>query len=47
MDLHVGSVFPEKEEGPNRYRLAFDYLRAQALGMAASAELIERVREEM
>lgn len=47
VDLHVGSVFMEKDEELDRYRLAFDYLRAQALDMAASSALIERVREEM
>ncbi|MGP3950179.1 helix-turn-helix domain-containing protein [Streptomyces sp. 7N604] len=47
VDIHVGSLFMEKEEELDRYRLAFDYLRAQALDMAASSALIERVREEM
>jgi hypothetical protein len=47
MDIHVGSIFLEKEDELDRYRLAFDYLRAQALDMAASVELIRRVREEM
>ncbi|MGY1455535.1 helix-turn-helix domain-containing protein [Streptomyces sp. SS8] len=47
VDIHVGSIFLEKEEELGRYRLAFDYLRAQALDMAASTELIRRVREEM
>lgn len=47
VDLHVGSVFMEKEVELNRYRLAFDYLRAQALDTAASSAMIERVRKEM
>ncbi|MET4924320.1 helix-turn-helix transcriptional regulator [Streptomyces sp. PSRA5] len=47
VDLHVGSLFMEKDEELNRYRLAFDYLRAQALDMSASSLLIERVREEI
>jgi transcriptional regulator with XRE-family HTH domain len=47
VDAHFGSLFMEKEEELNRYRLAFEYLRAQALDMAASSALIERVREEM
>lgn len=47
VDIHVGSIFLEKEDELDRYRLAFDYLRAQALDMAASTELIRRVREEM
>ncbi|MEV8345521.1 helix-turn-helix domain-containing protein [Streptomyces niveus] len=47
VDLHVGSLFMEKDEELNRYRLAFDYLRAQALDMSASSLVIERVRKEM
>ncbi|MBM7438914.1 helix-turn-helix transcriptional regulator [Streptomyces sp. HB132] len=47
VDLHVGSVFMEKEAELDRYRLAFDYLRAQALDTAASSAMIERVRKEM
>ncbi|MFB6706210.1 helix-turn-helix domain-containing protein [Streptomyces sp. NPDC056333] len=47
VDLHVGSLFMEKDEELDRYRLAFDYLRAQALDMATSSALIEHVREEM
>ncbi|MFI5807716.1 helix-turn-helix domain-containing protein [Streptomyces sp. NPDC051561] len=47
IDAHFGSLFMEKEEELDRYRLAFEYLRAQALDMAASSALIERVREEM
>ncbi|MET8744383.1 helix-turn-helix transcriptional regulator [Streptomyces sp. NPDC004728] len=47
IDLHVGPLFIEKDEELDRYRLAFDYLRAQALDVAASSALIERVRKEM
>ncbi|MFJ7997315.1 helix-turn-helix domain-containing protein [Streptomyces sp. NPDC096310] len=47
VDLHVGSVFMEKDAELDRYRLAFDYLRAQAFDMAASSAMIQRVREEM
>jgi hypothetical protein len=47
VDIHVGSLFMEKVEELERYRLAFDYLRAQALDIAASTALIQRVREEM
>jgi hypothetical protein len=47
VDFHVGSLFMEKDEELNRYRLAFDYLRAQALDMATSSAMIGRVREEM
>ncbi|CAM5341193.1 transcriptional regulator [Streptomyces spiroverticillatus] len=47
VDLHVGSLFMEKDEELSRYRLAFEYLRAQALDMAASSAMIKRVREEI
>ncbi|MGW2256925.1 helix-turn-helix domain-containing protein [Streptomyces sp. NPDC001780] len=47
VDLHVGSVFMEKDEELDRYRLAFDYLRAQALDMAASTALVQSVLKEM
>ncbi|MFI8927832.1 helix-turn-helix domain-containing protein [Streptomyces sp. NPDC053474] len=47
VDYHTGSLFLEKEEELKRYRLAFDYLRAQALDMEASSALIQRVRKEL
>ncbi|WP_430727362.1 DUF5753 domain-containing protein [Streptomyces beigongshangae] len=47
VDYHAGSLFLEKEKELERYRLAFDYLRAQALDMEASASLIHRVRKEL
>jgi transcriptional regulator with XRE-family HTH domain len=47
VDLHTGSLFMEKEEELSRYRLAFDYLRAQALDMEASSSMIQRVRKEL
>ncbi|MFE5207406.1 helix-turn-helix domain-containing protein [Streptomyces sp. NPDC056600] len=47
VDLHVGSVFLEKEEELERYRLAFDYLRAQALDIDASMAMVKRAREEL
>ncbi|MER6999863.1 helix-turn-helix transcriptional regulator [Streptomyces sp. NPDC000410] len=47
VDLHVGSVFMEKEHELARYRLAFEYLRAQALDIDASAETIRCAQEEM
>lgn len=47
VDIHVGSLFMEKEEELERYRLAFDYLRAQALDMAATSAVIEHVLREM
>ncbi|MEU1817912.1 helix-turn-helix transcriptional regulator [Streptomyces roseifaciens] len=47
VDLHLGALFMEKEAELERYRLAFDYLRAQALDMAATSALIERVLREL
>ncbi|WP_351232861.1 helix-turn-helix transcriptional regulator [Streptomyces sp. NPDC002133] len=47
VDLHVGSVFMEKEHELERYRLAFEYLRAQALDIDASSDVIRRAQEEM
>ncbi|TGB00988.1 helix-turn-helix transcriptional regulator [Streptomyces sp. MZ04] len=47
VDYHTGSLFLEKDEELERYRLAFDYLRAQALDMETSSALIQRVRREM
>ncbi|MEV3858554.1 helix-turn-helix transcriptional regulator [Streptomyces sp. NPDC050095] len=47
VDLHTGSLFLEKEQELERYRLAFDYLRAQALDMEASSSMIHRIRKEL
>ncbi|MFE4870692.1 helix-turn-helix domain-containing protein [Streptomyces sp. NPDC056682] len=47
VDLHVGSLFMERDEELDRYRLAFEYLRAQALDMAASSAVIDSVRKEL
>ncbi|MFJ4980508.1 helix-turn-helix domain-containing protein [Streptomyces coeruleorubidus] len=47
VDFHTGSLFLEKEEELERYRLAFEYLRAQALDMEASSALIHRARKEL
>lgn len=47
VDFHTGSLFLEKEEELERYRLAFEYLRAQALDMEASSALMHRVRKEL
>ncbi|MEU0675728.1 helix-turn-helix transcriptional regulator [Streptomyces sp. NPDC006172] len=47
VDFHTGSLFLEKEEELRRYRLAFEYLRAQALDMEASAAMIHRARKEL
>lgn len=47
VDLHVGSVFMEKKAELDRYRLAFEYLRAQALDIEASRKLISRAKEDL
>ncbi|MEU9481091.1 helix-turn-helix transcriptional regulator [Streptomyces sp. NPDC048191] len=47
VDFHTGSLFLEKDEELERYRLAFEYLRAQALDMEASSSLIHRARKEL
>ncbi|MEU6273589.1 helix-turn-helix transcriptional regulator [Streptomyces populi] len=47
VDFHTGSLFLEKDEELERYRLAFEYLRAQALDMEASAAMIHRARKEL
>jgi transcriptional regulator with XRE-family HTH domain len=47
VDFHTGSLFLEQEEELERYRLAFEYLRAQALDMEASSTLIHRACKEL
>ncbi|MEV0244184.1 helix-turn-helix transcriptional regulator [Streptomyces sp. NPDC050674] len=47
VDIHTGSLFLEKEAELERYRLAFEYLRAQALDMEASSAMIDRARKEL
>ncbi|MEU2337539.1 helix-turn-helix transcriptional regulator [Streptomyces sp. NPDC006654] len=47
VDFHTGSLFLEKDEELDRYRLAFEYLRAQALDMEASSSVIEQIRKEL
>ncbi|MFC8005935.1 helix-turn-helix domain-containing protein [Streptomyces olivaceus] len=47
VDFHTGSLFLEKDEELKRYRLAFEYLRAQALDMEASSDMIHRARKEL
>jgi hypothetical protein len=41
-----GNLFLEKDADVRRYSLAFDHMRARAASPAASAALIEKVREE-
>jgi transcriptional regulator with XRE-family HTH domain len=47
VDFHTGSLFLEKDEELERYRLAFEYLRAQALDMEASSAVIHRALKEL
>ncbi|WP_037676517.1 helix-turn-helix transcriptional regulator [Streptomyces griseus] len=47
VDFHTGSLFLEQDEELDRYRLAFEYLRAQALDMEASSAMIHRARKEL
>ncbi|MFF4490888.1 helix-turn-helix domain-containing protein [Streptomyces sp. NPDC001544] len=47
VDFHTGSLFLEKDEELERYRLAFEYLRAQALDMEASSAVIHHARKEL
>lgn len=47
VDFHTGSLFLEKDEELERYRLAFEYLQAQALDMEASSAVIHRARKEL
>ncbi|MEU9782487.1 helix-turn-helix transcriptional regulator [Streptomyces phaeochromogenes] len=47
VDFHTGSLFLEKDEELDRYRLAFQYLRAQALDMESSSSMIHRARKEL
>ncbi|MFF7096619.1 helix-turn-helix domain-containing protein [Streptomyces rubradiris] len=47
VDLHAGSLFLEKDEELDRYRLAFEYLQAQALDMEASSAMIHGALKEL
>lgn len=47
VDLIGGGLFMEKPKELARYKLAFEYLRAQALDIESSAVLLNRVREEL
>jgi hypothetical protein len=47
VDFHAGSLFLEKEEELDRYRLAFEYLQAQALDMESSSAMIHCVLKEL
>ncbi|MFJ6743781.1 helix-turn-helix domain-containing protein [Streptomyces sp. NPDC091279] len=47
VDFHTGSLFLEKDEELDRYRLAFEYLRAQALDTETSSAMIQSARKEL
>ncbi|MFH9401404.1 helix-turn-helix domain-containing protein [Streptomyces sp. NPDC017638] len=47
VDFHAGSLFLEKEEELDRYRLAFEYLQAQALDMESSSAMIHHALKEL
>ena len=46
VDIIGGGLFMEKPQELERYKLAFEYLRAQALDLRSSAALLDRVCEE-
>lgn len=46
VDLIGGGLFMERKPELERYRLAFQYLSAQALDLESSVEMIERISEE-
>ena len=46
VDLIGGGLFMEKQQELQRYRLAFEYLSAQALDLESSAEIIARIGKE-
>lgn len=47
VDIIGGGLFMEKPEELQRYKLAFEYLQAQALDITASAALLSRASEEL
>jgi transcriptional regulator with XRE-family HTH domain len=47
VDLLGGGLFMEKRQELDRYRLAFEYLSAQALDFESSAEIIHRISKEL
>ncbi|MDQ1010576.1 transcriptional regulator with XRE-family HTH domain [Streptomyces sp. V4I23] len=47
VDIIGGGLFMEKPEELERYQLAFDYLRAQALDMPTSVALLNRACKEL
>ncbi|MGD6745227.1 helix-turn-helix domain-containing protein [Streptomyces sp. BH106] len=47
VDILGGGLFMEKPQELERYKLAFQYLCAQALDLGASAHLIDRISREL
>ncbi|EST37725.1 regulatory protein [Streptomycetaceae bacterium MP113-05] len=47
VDILGGGLFMEKQQELDRYKLAFEYLRAQALDIEASAAVIEEAQREL
>lgn len=47
VDIIGGGLFMEKPQELERYKLAFEYLRAQALDLQSSAALLNQVCEEL
>ncbi|MER6088593.1 helix-turn-helix domain-containing protein [Streptomyces bluensis] len=47
VDILGGGLFMEKPPELERYRLAFQYLKAQALDLKSSAQLIHRINKEL
>lgn len=47
LEYRSGSIYLEKREQVSQYRLVFDHLRAVALGVEASLDLILRCVEDL
>ncbi|WP_043731166.1 helix-turn-helix domain-containing protein [Streptomyces zinciresistens] len=47
VDLLGGGLFMEKQKELERYRLAFEYLSAQALDLDSSMEIVHRISKEL
>lgn len=46
VDLLSGGLFMEKPQELGRYRLAFEYLSAQALDLESSTDIVDRISKE-
>jgi transcriptional regulator with XRE-family HTH domain len=47
VDLLGGGLFMEKPKELERYRLAFEYLSAQALDLESSKDIVQRISQEL